>query len=363
MKKGLLICRGAGKLKNIGDYIQSLAGEQFIGNDYCYVERETLNSFKSDEKVKVIMNGWFMWCPENFPPSDDIDPLYISFHISPAIATKLLSEKTLSHLKSYQPIGTRDIGTMELLQSHGIQSYFSGCLTLTLGRNYKAPTTRNDKVYFVDPYFEFGDNYDSNKFVRILHAISHSIKHRKIVSQFSKRFNNYEFTTVIGKISQRLERFMMAASFYNTYKNVFSDEVFIHAEYISHLIDTSVYPSEDDRMDYARQLINKYAKAHYIVTSRIHSALPALGLETPVVFVNADRLQGDSVRAGGRFEGLIELMHEMEWCPRGLKPVSPELKQIIQREGKIHVDTKIGVRMEYKKYSQDMIDRIMKFLE
>ncbi len=48
----MLICRGAGKLKNIGDYIQSLAGEQFIGNDYCYVERETLNSLRYVDWIK-----------------------------------------------------------------------------------------------------------------------------------------------------------------------------------------------------------------------------------------------------------------------------------------------------------------------
>ena len=70
MKNGLLICHGWGSTKNIGDYIQSVAQEQFLDKVDCYVEREQMNAFQSDEKVNTIMNAWFMHHPENFPPSD-----------------------------------------------------------------------------------------------------------------------------------------------------------------------------------------------------------------------------------------------------------------------------------------------------
>ena len=42
-----------------------------------------------------------------------------------------------------------------LLEKHGIKSYFSGCLTLTLGLKYKSQE-KNDTVYFVDPFYELG---------------------------------------------------------------------------------------------------------------------------------------------------------------------------------------------------------------
>ena len=70
---GLLIASlTSGSKKNIGDYIQSVAQEQYWDHIDCYVEREKLASFttSSDEKVNVIMQGWFMWNADEFPPAD-----------------------------------------------------------------------------------------------------------------------------------------------------------------------------------------------------------------------------------------------------------------------------------------------------
>lgn len=80
-KNGLLICAGSGSVKNIGDYIQSVAQEQFYDHVDTYVEREALDTFFSDGKTNVIMNAWFMWRPEHFPPSPSINPLFVSMHI------------------------------------------------------------------------------------------------------------------------------------------------------------------------------------------------------------------------------------------------------------------------------------------
>lgn len=65
-RNGLLVCAGSGDVKNIGDYIQSVAQEQFYDRIDTYVEREDLDVFSSDEKTNVIMNAWFMWNPEHF---------------------------------------------------------------------------------------------------------------------------------------------------------------------------------------------------------------------------------------------------------------------------------------------------------
>lgn len=68
-----------GNKKNIGDYIQSVAQEQFGNYIDCYVEREKIASFHSEEKTNLIMNGWFMWNAEQFPPSDCINPFLSHF--------------------------------------------------------------------------------------------------------------------------------------------------------------------------------------------------------------------------------------------------------------------------------------------
>mgnify|MGYP007069875330 CR=1 FL=1 len=82
---GILIReKGVGNKKNIGDYVQSIAQRQFLPDEEkCYVDIEELSSFESKEKVNVIMNGWFMHNPKAFPPSDNLNPLIISFHLYP----------------------------------------------------------------------------------------------------------------------------------------------------------------------------------------------------------------------------------------------------------------------------------------
>ena len=61
VKYGLLTYR----TENIGDEIQSIAARQFLPRVDVYVERDSLNNVVSDEKIKLIMNGWFTHKPEN----------------------------------------------------------------------------------------------------------------------------------------------------------------------------------------------------------------------------------------------------------------------------------------------------------
>ena len=132
-KIGLLVSGPLAPEKNIGDYIQSLAAKQYCEDYSCFVEKEELSQFDSHEKTKVIMNGWYMRRPENWPPSRSIIPLLTSIHISPLIAEKMLSREGVEYLKEYGPVGCRDLGTKDILERAGIPCYFSGCLTLTLG--------------------------------------------------------------------------------------------------------------------------------------------------------------------------------------------------------------------------------------
>jgi len=85
MLNKVLICAGTFENKNIGDYIQSVAQEQFFQHIDGFVEREHLDQVISSQRINVIMNGWFMWNPKNFPPASCINPLFISFHLTPKI--------------------------------------------------------------------------------------------------------------------------------------------------------------------------------------------------------------------------------------------------------------------------------------
>lgn len=316
MKNGLLICTGTGNTKNIGDYIQSVAQEQFFDHIDCYVEREHMDSFISDEKVKVVMNAWFMWNPQNFPPSQWIDPLCISMHIVPKIADVMLSDKNIRYLKKYEPIGARDRNTQKILESKGIKSYFSGCLTLTLGLKFKSPI-KDNKIYFVDPYYEFGNT--KNRFLKYINAVLLVLRYRRKATVISKSFV-LETVSRLSFFSHKIDILAHAASFYATYSKAFSDDVLLNAKYITHVIVQSEFKNDDEKMEYARELIRKYAKAKLVVTSRIHCALPCLGVETPVVFINSEGLSNGEKRGGsnGRFEGLIDLLNTLTWTKKGV---------------------------------------------
>ena len=103
------------------------------------------------------MNGWFQWRSENWPPSEYIYPLLISMHISPLKADDLLKPEGIEFLKKYGPVGCRDHYTQKLLESKGVPSYFSACMTLTLGKNYSIPKDKHKGIYIVDPFFEVPD--------------------------------------------------------------------------------------------------------------------------------------------------------------------------------------------------------------
>lgn len=78
-QNGVLVCWSLSTRKNIGDYIQSVAQEQFWDKVDCYVEREELDSFESDKPTNVIMNGWFMIKPQNYPPPTLYKPFVYIF--------------------------------------------------------------------------------------------------------------------------------------------------------------------------------------------------------------------------------------------------------------------------------------------
>lgn len=279
---------------NVGDYIQSLAAKQYFeeGVDE-YIERESLDSYEGDS-AKLILNGWFMHHPENWPPNDKIQPLFVSFHINSVAMEKMLRPESISYLKQHEPIGCRDRFTMETLKAHGVRSFFSGCLTLTLGKSYKR-NSASKNVCFVDPFFP-----RDNSFYAVAKALIVIAANLKVIKAVAKK--------KYGRCSAR--SLIKAAEFYRHYGTLFTDDVIGGATYISQELRNEDFKSDAEKFKCADDFLRLYSKATYVITSRIHCALPCLGIGVPVFYVNnANQSETSSCRLGG----LLDLFNVIQF--------------------------------------------------
>lgn len=126
--------------ENIGDEIQSIAARRFLPQIDYYFDRDDIDAtvVGNGEKVKLIMNGWYTHKPELWPPkTKSIEPLLISMFVEQTegvnySAEAFSSPESVKFLKKYGPVGARDLSSRDFFNSIGVESYFSGCLTLTL---------------------------------------------------------------------------------------------------------------------------------------------------------------------------------------------------------------------------------------
>lgn len=294
MKYKLLACSLYESL-NIGDYIQALAVRQFLPTMDGFIERERLDEYDGEE-VGVIMNGWFMHEQIHWPPSPKIRPLFVGFHVNILAENGIYSPEGITYLKKHEPIGCRDKYTMENLLKHGINAYFSGCITLSLGMKY-AWKGKREGIYFVDTKI----GYPSLRIFPIL--FMRSLCHIKSILKIYKN-TKHDCSSI--------HHWANTTFFYFTYSKLFEQECLTEATYIHH--ESEEYHKEYKKnigyLSFAETLIKRYAKAEMVVTSRIHCALPCLGLDTPVLFVD-DKASPDYHRC--RFDGLIELFNVVEY--------------------------------------------------
>ncbi|HAW09326.1 MAG TPA: polysaccharide pyruvyl transferase family protein [Bacteroidetes bacterium] len=327
MKNGLLVYSDKYEYFNIGDYIQSLAAKQFFEKIDVFICRENMHNY-ADEKVKLILNGWFMHEPENWPPSSSINPLFVSFHINSVAKDKLTNKESILYLKRYSPIGCRDINTVKMLKNYGVEAYFTGCLTLTLGRKYKIKTI-DETIYFVDPYFKFCKTMSS-----LVNYLKILIVNYRVINKLA--INMY------GTIC--FKSLLKSSAFYKCYKKIFSDDVLTTAKYVKQELKNSDFDGDKAKFDLAEKLLQQYSSAKYIVTSRIHCALPCLGLGTPVLYVEN---QQQAETSFCRLNGLRELFHV-------IKCDNSELS-FEKLNGKITSDFSFNNKPEYKVLAEDLI--------
>lgn len=250
---------------NIGDYIQSIAASQYFDHVDLYVDRDKLCDVT--EEVALIGNGWYSLNKKRHWINNNVNFLPVSMHISNPcdISAQIVANLARHHM----PVGCRDLATMDFLQSHGIDAYFSSCLTTTLTRDFvlkDCPNTERKGVLWADA------NINKLKIFPITRILDQWKKLRK-------------YSPVHKELRQLMERF--------------AEETI---ETTSH--NCSFKQPHAERFNFAMSLLRKYATAKCVITSRIHCALPCLGLGTPVVLVtnSFDR---------GRYRGLDRYLNHI----------------------------------------------------
>ncbi|MCF6294471.1 MAG: polysaccharide pyruvyl transferase family protein [Flavobacteriaceae bacterium] len=321
MKYGLLKYDENKRFFNVGDNIQSLAAKQFLPKVDVFLNRERLGKYKG-EKTKLIANGWFTHNIHNWVPSDDIDPLFVSFHMNNTAAPFMLSSQGISYLKKHEPIGCRDQFTVDILKAKGIDAYFTGCLTLTLDTYKVDDSERNETIYIVDPLYNYPRKekvfYNFKAFIR-------SILNGKILN--------------LGKKDKHIKKFID--------KELIKSAIFINQEPPSNTY------TDEEKFEMAESLLKKYARAKLVITSRIHCALPCLALGTPVIFVNGF----DSFVDSCRFDGILDLFNRID-----VNAKTGDYKANFDLKGKIDKNTMVKNFEKHHKLASPLKKRCRDFI-
>lgn len=242
MKFGILFNRNN---LNIGDDIQAVATSYFLPQIDYFIDREHMESFKTDDKkpVAVIMNAWYMWNKWNWPPSKYIYPLYVGFHYADhqlgyqpgsIIKYEMLTGRGGEYLKANGPIGCRDLFTQKNLQELGIDSYFSGCITMTLPNRPKE---------------------DRGRYICLVDAGE--------------------------EISARIKEQLKGTD--------------IEIKEFTHNRPRDKERPWEERKAFVEERLSIYQNAICVVTKRLHCALPCLAMEVPVLLtrINKDETRFD----------------------------------------------------------------------
>lgn len=249
MKYGLLIYKDT---DNIGDDIQSYAASQFLPHIDYFIDRENMMNFVSDDgkQVKTIMNAWYIHDKYRFDFSPFIYPLFVSMHLKKfpyvdglTIGSTYITNQTQNTLRKYGPVGARDINTKKLLDNLDIPNYFSGCLTLTI-KKFKN-VKKSDYICAVNI---------SDKELKILKTKTS----KKIIT-----------------INQDIERGSLSEL------------------------------SWEERKSKVIELLKLYQGAEFVVTTKLHCALPCLALETSVL-VLYDKYFDDRMKTFKKFFNYVD---------------------------------------------------------
>ena len=255
---------------NIGDEIQSIAGMQFLPFIDFFLDRDTIIAPNTRGNHTVFFNAWWGYKRLRWPPPQNIDPVMVAVHTEKRFREVISpSKEAIDFLKSRAPIGTRDVVTRRFLESLGVQSFFSGCMTLFLRIRNPPPLDKrmNNTIYITDL---------SNKYVKLLP--------RKIIN--TAKFVKHETSN-----DRNLE--------------LWTQERFVDAY----------------------KILEKYSTAKLVITQRIHAALPCVAMGTPVLFFNVKGVPGGGVKVSERVTGLLELFHSIDPYKLNISKIRQKIKE------------------------------------
>lgn len=215
---------------NIGDVLQGMVAKRFLPEGSLVADREALTDLANQGKGFLIANGWYMHSFEKFPPPDNIAPLYVSVHV--AFDKLLAPPHVREHFKKHAPIGCRDIKTQKLFLRWGIPAYYSGCLTTTCQRRAPINHSGEGEVLLVD---------------NMHHPVPTAVK-EKLEALLGKQLVSisHDPADTTGNLEE-----------YNEVSQ-------------KHMND----------------LLKRYCEAALVVTTKIHCALPCLGMGANVMLIH-----------------------------------------------------------------------------
>lgn len=232
MRYGLLTYRNTA---NLGDEIQSIAARRFLPRVDELVMRDYIAHHALDDAdpLALICNGWFSHRPENWPPPPGIVPLLVSVHLAdPAIPVGPLRE----------PVGRFMLEgeVAEYLRAWGPV----GARDLSTLAQLEAADI---PAYFsgcLTLTLERTVDDERSEAVLLVDLPDAAVEHIRAST-----------TRELDVVTHRDEG----------------------------------HGRGDERMRRAEHLLERYQRAHCVITSRLHAALPCLAYDTPVLVVRPER--------------------------------------------------------------------------
>jgi hypothetical protein len=242
MQFGLLSYR----TENLGDYMQSVAARRFLARvDQC-IDRECLDEATSPDggPIKLIMNAWFCHRPDKWPPAACIEPLLISFHVTnnPEPGSGMRAREVFAGMPR----------AMNYLREHGSVG----------ARDYS--TLAWLRSHDIECYFSG--------------CLTLALDRPDVADEPFVALNDVS-DAVAARVAGATKRPILRTAH-----------------------DDAVTSGIEPRLQRAEALIETYARASCVITTRLHGAMPCLAMGTPVLLLDEHWDQT-------RFSGLNELVH------------------------------------------------------
>ena len=215
--------------RNLGDDLRTLAAMQYLPQVDLVLDVDRLDApidgLAEDDRVVTLITGSVLKEAAHWPPERHIAPVFAGVHISRedvwGVPFSAIGGEGRHYLEACAPLACRDRRTSALMEEIGLPCQVTACVTLTLT---KPDVEKGGYVCCVD---------------------------------------------VPGEVCQAL-------------RDACGDSLILHES--SHTVEDPS-PDFDTRMAAARQALEAYAGADWVITRRLHCAMACLAVGTPVILL------------------------------------------------------------------------------